>query len=197
MATAASALPASPGLSQIERVVDTFVAPSKTFSDILRSASVWLPMLLIVASFLASAFVIDKKVGFDQVYANTLHQSPAQEERLNGLEPDAKAKAMQTGANVTRGVTYGLSVGILVIQLIYALILWGLFNFALGADTKFPQVFAVSIYALLPYLVTTLITVAVLYFGGSAESFDQRNPIGTNLAYYLPELERIIQWYRV
>ena len=28
--------PSGPGLSQVERVVDTFVAPSKTFTDILR-----------------------------------------------------------------------------------------------------------------------------------------------------------------
>ncbi len=27
---------AGPGLSQVERVVDTFVAPTKTFKDILR-----------------------------------------------------------------------------------------------------------------------------------------------------------------
>ena len=36
------------GLSQVERVVDTFVAPSKTFTDILRSTSWWLPFLLLV-----------------------------------------------------------------------------------------------------------------------------------------------------
>ena len=30
-------------LSQTERVVDTFLAPTKTFADVLRSASWWLP----------------------------------------------------------------------------------------------------------------------------------------------------------
>ena len=34
------------GLSEIARVVDTFVAPTATFKDILRSASWWLPFLL-------------------------------------------------------------------------------------------------------------------------------------------------------
>ena len=37
---------AGPGLSQVERVVDTFVAPTKTFKDILRDSSWWLPYLL-------------------------------------------------------------------------------------------------------------------------------------------------------
>ena len=35
-------------LSQVERVVDTFVAPTATFTDILRSTSWWLPFLLLV-----------------------------------------------------------------------------------------------------------------------------------------------------
>ena len=34
---------ASTPLTQVERVVDTFIAPAKTFHDILRSASGWLP----------------------------------------------------------------------------------------------------------------------------------------------------------
>ena len=41
------------GLSQVERVVDTFVAPSKTFTDILRSTTWWLPFLLSVLVTLA------------------------------------------------------------------------------------------------------------------------------------------------
>jgi hypothetical protein len=28
-----------PGLSQVERVVDTFIAPTKTFTDILRNTT--------------------------------------------------------------------------------------------------------------------------------------------------------------
>ena len=42
----------SAALSQMERVVDTFVAPTKTFADIRRNASWWLPFLLsILVSF--------------------------------------------------------------------------------------------------------------------------------------------------
>ena len=37
---------ATPALSQGERVIDTFIAPSKTFTDILRSQSWWLPFLI-------------------------------------------------------------------------------------------------------------------------------------------------------
>ena len=38
------------GLSQLERVVNTFVAPTATFKDILRSTSWWLPFVLTVVA---------------------------------------------------------------------------------------------------------------------------------------------------
>ena len=51
MSSASSAAPLGPPpLSQAERVVDTFVAPRKTFTDIRRSASWWLPFVLMVLS---------------------------------------------------------------------------------------------------------------------------------------------------
>ncbi len=51
------------GLSQVERVVDTFIAPSKTFTDILRSTSWWLPFLLAVVVSIGVTFAIDKSGG--------------------------------------------------------------------------------------------------------------------------------------
>ncbi len=62
----------APPLSQVERVVDTFVAPSKTFTDILRNQSWWLPFLLIVVIGYGFVFTVDKHVGWDQVLENSL-----------------------------------------------------------------------------------------------------------------------------
>ncbi|MGB7554313.1 MAG: hypothetical protein WBM04_08060 [Candidatus Korobacteraceae bacterium] len=48
MSSASSIAPVEqPPLSQAERVVDTFVAPSKTFTDIRRNATWWVPWVLI------------------------------------------------------------------------------------------------------------------------------------------------------
>jgi hypothetical protein len=67
------------------------------------------------------------------------------------------------------------------------LILWASFNFGLGAKTTFGQVFAVSMYASLPYLLISLLTIVSLCFGGNAEGYDYKNPVATNLAYFLPD----------
>ena len=58
----------------MERVIDTFIAPSKTFNDILRSASWWLPWLLSVLVTLGFSAAIQQKIGWDKTYSNIATQ---------------------------------------------------------------------------------------------------------------------------
>src|SRR5579862_9748343 len=55
---ASTADPESPPLSESARIVDIFIAPSKTFTDLHRNASWWAPWLLISISSLAFVFVM-------------------------------------------------------------------------------------------------------------------------------------------
>ena len=50
-------------LSPLQRVADTFVAPTKTFTDVKRGASWWLPFLIAAVIGLLFAFTILHKVG--------------------------------------------------------------------------------------------------------------------------------------
>jgi hypothetical protein len=175
------------GLSQVERVVDTFVAPSKTFTDILRSTSWWLPFVLLVLVTWASTVVVEKQVGWDRVSENQIHQNPKAEERMANLTPEQRAAQVRLSANITRYVSYGSFVLILLFVAIFALIYWASFNFGLGAKTTFGQMFAVCMYAGLPRLLTGLLTILTLLFGNSADTYDVRNPVGTNLAYFMPD----------
>jgi hypothetical protein len=176
-----------PGLSQVERVVDTFIAPTKTFTDILRSTSWWLPFLLAVVVSLGVTYAIDKQVGFDRVVENVIHDSPKQEEQISSLPPDQRASRLKAMANGYKYVSYSTPIIILVISAIGGLVNWGSFNFGLGARTTFGEMFCVWMYASLPRLLSGLLTLVTVWFGGNAESFNLKNPVGTNLAYYLPD----------
>jgi Yip1 domain len=178
---------AGPGLSQVERVVDTFIAPTKTFADMLRSTSWWLPFLLAVLVSLCVTFAIDKQVGFDRVVENVIHDSPRQEEALANATPEQRAAQIKKTAAGYRYVSYAFPLFILLVTAIAALGLWASFNFGLGARTTYGQMFAVWMYASLPKLVTGVLTLAIIYLGGNAEGFDLKNPVGTNPAYYLPD----------
>ena len=179
--------PGTAGLSEVERVVNTFVAPSKTFTDILRSASWWLPFLILLVVTFADAWVIERQVGFTRVSENQIHLSPKQEEQFNQLPEDQKAARLALSAKITRYTTYGSFVFVLIFVAIASLLYWASFNFGFGARTTFKQMFAIHMYAGLPRLLVGLLTMVTLWFGSNQESFDIRNPVGTNLGYYFPD----------
>ncbi len=175
------------GLTQVERVVDTFIAPSKTFRDILRNRSWWLPFLLSVLVTLAMAYTIDKQVGFERVVENQIQSSPKQQDAVANLTPPqraARVHGMEVGYKYT---TYAFPVFVLIFAAIGALGLWATFNFGLGAQTTFGEMFCLWMYCGLPKLFIGLLAILTLFFGGNAEAFDLKNPVGTNLAYYLPD----------
>jgi hypothetical protein len=188
------------GLSQVERVVDTFIAPSATFKDILRNTSWWLPFLLLVISSFSTAVVVDRKVGFDQVYENQIKMSQKAQDRIAEQTPEQRAQAAKISVAVTKYFSYGGFLAITIFLAIYSLLLWASFNFGLGAKTTYAQVFAVSMYAALPYLLLSVLTIISL-LAGNTEGYDYKNPVGTNLAYFLqdasPWLKGLLQSFDV
>ena len=175
------------GLTQTERVVDTFVAPSKTFTDILRSSNWWLPLVLLAQVTLATSFVVDRQVGFDRVAENQIRQNPKQSERLENQTAEVRTTQMHGTSVAMRYSSYGSFVLILLFVAIFALVYWATFNFGLGAQTTYGQMFAVWMYASLPKLLTGLLTIVTLYAGVNTEAYNLQNPVGTNPAYYLPD----------
>jgi hypothetical protein len=180
-------VPPTGGLSQVERVADTFVAPSKTFTDILRSTSWWLPFLVMIIFAAASGFAIDKKVGFDRVAELNVQQNPKQADQIAQLSPEQRAQRMTITAVITKDFTYGAGIFVLIFVSIAALLNWATMNFGFGAKTTFGQNFAVSMYASLPLLFVYVLNIILVYAGANTENYNLNNPVGTNLGYYLTD----------
>ena len=175
------------GLSEVERVVDVFIAPTKTFTDILRKSTWWLPCLIMVLSVVSAAWVVDRQVGYARVAENQIHQSPKQEERFNELTPEQKAAQLRGMTTGYRYTSYGAFAFILIFVTIEALLYWASFNFGFGASTTFGKMFAVVMYAGMPRLISGVLAIVLLLAGVNIEGYDMRNPVGTNLAYYMPD----------
>jgi Yip1-like protein len=181
MNATADAMPAEgKPLTEVERVVDTFIAPSKTFTDIRGNASWWVPWLLMSIFGLAMVFVVDKKLGMDTAYENQLRLSPKQADKIDSLPADQKAKAIQVGATITRYFAYGSPLLTIIFVGIMAGVLMATFNFGFGAEVKFQQAMAISMYAFLPTILKSLIAIGVLAMG-AAEGFTFQNPVASNL----------------
>jgi hypothetical protein len=175
------------GLSQVERVVDTFVAPSKTFSDIRRSRSWWLPFLLAVVVSLGVTATVEHQVGWERVVENQIQNSPKQQEALANLTPEQHAARMHGMVAGYRYTSYAFPILILLVAAIATLGLWATFNLGLGARATYGEMFCLWMYCTLPKLIGGLLTILILFVGGSPESFDLKNPVGTNLGYYFPD----------
>lgn len=174
-------------LSQGERVVDTFIAPSKTFTDILRSSSWWLPWLIGAVLSIAVGYAIQQKVGWDKVYDNIMRQaSIAQQQKMEQMPADQQAKIRSASMSFTKGIVYAGPIVGLLIAVICAAVLLATLNFGFGARAGFGQLFAVWYYAGLPMAIKWLLVVITLFAGSDPDSFNIKNPVGTNLGYYLP-----------
>jgi hypothetical protein len=182
-----SAAEATPGLSQWQRVVDTFTAPSKTFTDIkLGHKSWWLPFVVYVILGFAFYGAVNSKVGMRQVVDNQVRLSPKSEERMAQLTPEQRESQMKISTTITQVVFVAGPVFLLVMGAIISLVLWGTLNFAFGGKAKFGSIFSVWMYAMLPSIIKTILGIVVIYAGVAPESFNIKNFAPTNLGAFLP-----------
>lgn len=78
-------------LSEGQRLLDVFIAPSKTFTDLRRSAMWWAPFLIIAIVGFLFVYTIDQKVGFQKVVDNQLQMQPKASERIESLPAEKRA----------------------------------------------------------------------------------------------------------
>jgi len=180
--------PQTPPLSQVERVVDTFVAPRKTFTDLRRSAMWWLPFLLMVIVSVAFVVTAAQKVGFRKIAENQLQMQPKQQDALEKMPADQREQQMNIRTKFTAGISYVFPVFQIIFLLIVALILFGTFKVAGGSDVTFPVSLAIVVYASLPGIIKAILGIITLLAGASTDSFTFQNPIGSNVGYFLNPL---------
>jgi Yip1 domain len=166
-------------LSEVERVVDTYIAPSKTFTDIRRSANWLMPVLLLIIATEALVFVADRKVGFAKMAENGLALQPKAAARLDQLPPDKRAEQMQVVVKITAYSSYLSFAIVIVFLLIVSVVLLMTFSFGMGAELTFNQCTAVVMYASLPLIVKNLLAILALAIG-SGEGFLLQNPLASN-----------------
>lgn len=176
--------PATPAMSEGARIINTFIAPSKTFTDLRRSAAWWGPWLVIAIASLVFIYAIGKQVGFEQISKNQIaHSSRA--DQFDKLPPDQQARQLSISSKIIAGFAYGSPVLIMFYVLISTTAVWATFKVGAAAETTFGQAYAIMMYAGLPGIVAAILGTISLFAGVNPEGFDINNPVGTNLAYYL------------
>lgn len=173
-----------PALSEGARIINTFIAPSKTFTDLRRNASWWGPWLLISIFGLIFIYSMDRQIGFDQISRNEVAHS-ARADQFDKLPPDQQQSQLKITSAVTRYVSYGLPVMILLYLAIITVVLWATFKFATGADISFKVAYAIVFYAGLPGIIGSILGAISMFAGVDPEGFNVNNPVATNPAHFM------------
>lgn len=189
---AAAPLPPSPlpmpepaPLSEGARILDAFIAPSKTFTDLRRNAAWWGPFLLMVIVSSLFVFIAGQKIGFRKIMENQMQGQPKAQARLEGLSADQREQQLEKGAKVTQTISYIFPIFTLIIWLVIALALFATFKIAAGANVSFKVSLAIVIYAALPLMLKTVLSLLSVAAGINPDSFSFQNPVATNPGYFM------------
>lgn len=189
-----SPAPSTPPLSQGARIINTFIAPSKTFTDLRRSAAWWAPFLLMVIVSTALVYTAGQKIGFRRIMENQMQAQPKAQARLENLPADQRERQMEQGAKVTGFISYVFPAFTLLIWLLIALFLWATFKVGVGADVSYGTSLGIVVYAALPLMLKTLLSMLSVLAGMNPESFSFQNPLASNPGYFMNPADGVFMY---
>lgn len=172
-------------LSEGQPLINTFFAPSKTFTDLRRNANWWVPFLIIAIVALLFVYTVDQKVGFRKVAENQIQSQSKQADRIERLPADQREKTMQQQVTFTKIFSYAFPVTMLIWFAVVAGVLLATLKFGASAEVKFKTIFALVIYSSIPGLLKSLLAILSLVAGVSGDSFTFQNPVATNPGYFI------------
>src|SRR5262249_331587 len=144
---------AQPGLSEGARLLNTFIAPRKTFEDLKRKSRWWVPWLLGCVAISAYFYTVGKKVGFEAVVNSTFAHASFLERANGQMTPEQKQTMFNRQMASMRRQVYTGPIGSLIIGLIFAALLMATFNFGFDAQVKYKTALAVVFYGWLPKII--------------------------------------------
>jgi uncharacterized integral membrane protein len=180
----------STSLTQWQRVLNIFSAPSKTFEDIKNgNRSWWLPIILMLLSFAVFYAAVATQVTWKAVAENEQRNMPEFAKRMmERMTPEQREKQEQAAPKSKMITTVFTPLGIVVMDLIAAGVLLGTINFGFGGKAKFSSLFTVTLYAgLVQYPIKWLLATITIFAGVEPEVFNIRNPAPTNVGAFFSQ----------
>ena len=186
--------PAGPGLSEVQRLANVFIAPKKTFEDLKRNSSWWVPWLISAVFTLIFSIIAVQKIDMARFVQEQVDRSPSAQKRLENLTPEQRAQGMAIQATITKVGFYVAPVLALLGGLIVAAVLMAVYNFVLGAEVPFMRAMAVVFYASIPGILGTILLIISFLASSDPNTIDiTRNPMPTNPGFFLdPEGNKVL-----
>src|SRR5438270_5711227 len=186
--TTAPAAPESsgPGLSEPQRLINVFIAPSKTFADLKRNPSWWAPWLVAAFFSLLFAFAATQKIEMVRIAREQIDQIKFVQQQFDQLPKEQQQQQLRIRAAFTKVTFYFYPLINFLFVLIAAALLMGVFNFGFAAEVPFKRSLAIVFYATLPAIVSALLLAGSIWFSSDPDSIDiMKNPLATNPGFFM------------
>jgi hypothetical protein len=171
---------AAPRMGEVGRITGVLVDPKKAFADIAARPSWILPLILLIVGYLAFMYCFTTHVGWE----HSMRQAMENNSKVQQMDPQQRENALQMQIKFAPIGAY--VVGPIVIVVI-ALAIAGVLLLVckmMGASLGFKQMFAIASYAMLPGLISSILTIIVIFIK-NPEDFNLQNPLAFNLGAFL------------
>src|SRR5579862_943953 len=171
---------AAPPLGEVGRITGVFFDPKKAFADIAARPTWIVPMILIIVAYLAFMYCFTTHVGWERSMRQAFDASP----RVQQMDPQQREAALQMQLKFAPiGAYVAGPIVIVVIALATAGVLLLVVKM-MGASLRFKQMFGIASYAMLPGLISSILTIVVI-FVKNPDDFNLKNPLSFNLGAFL------------
>jgi hypothetical protein len=177
--------PAGPALSEPQRLLNVFIAPSKTFEDLKRNPSWWVPWAVTGIFIVIFSVVAVQKIDMARFIQQQIDKSPSAQRRMEQLTPEQREKGIAMQATGTKVVFYIYPIFTLIGGLIIAAVLMAVFNFILGAEVPFQRAMAVVFYSFVPLTISTILVTVSVLVSSDPNTIDLTNPMPTNPGFFM------------
>ena len=177
--------PSKAGLSEPQRIIDTFIAPRKTFEDLKRNSSWWVPWLLSAIFTLAFSVVAVQKLDMTDVVRKNIERSKLAQRQMESLSPEQRERAIVQQGAVTKVFFFIAPVFGILAGLIVAAVLMGVFNFGFASEVSYGRSLAIVFYSFLPGIIWSVLMIVSLLVSSDLSNFDLNNAVATNLGFFM------------
>jgi len=156
------ASPAAPAaeapISPVSAVVGIFSRPSETFRRLVARPTWWLPLVLIIASTVASWLVVTPKMDMDRTIRESIEKRAEKSGRT--IPPEVISRQVEMSKRLMP-VFFGVTLaGTALFYFFPALVFWGSAK-AMGADARYRQLLSIWGHAGLPNVLGALVAIPV------------------------------------
>ncbi|HUJ24249.1 MAG TPA: Yip1 family protein [Bryobacteraceae bacterium] len=182
MTTAAT--PETGKMSELGRLTGVIWSPGEAFRDIIARPRWWPPLVLIAVLSLAFTYTFTQHVGWERF----MRQQIETNSRTQNMPADQRDQIIAQQAKFAPVISYVFSViGIPIMALITASVFLFIFKTLLNADLSFKKAYAITCYAMLPLVLSTVMALAVMLMK-NPEDFDLNYPTLTNIGAFMDPL---------